>query len=240
MLPKFEMIYLQDKHSEELLRSIGITKTVVAGDTRFDRVAEITKSARSIPAIEAFAGGEKLFLAGSSWAPDEEIIAKYINANPLRLKWIFAPHEIGADNIVRLEKMLGGKSIRFSGYDGKPTDARVLIIDNIGMLSSAYRHAYIAAVGGGFGKGIHNILEPACWGIPVLFGPRHEKFREAVELINENGAFTFNSYPEFESIVNKLLEDEAFYLKSAGLASQYVSKNTGATEAIVSGVMSKL
>lgn len=240
MLSKFEMIYLQDKNSEELLRSIGIDKTAVAGDTRFDRVVEITKAAKSIPAIESFAGGEKLFIAGSSWAPDEEIIARYINENPGRMKWIFAPHEVDVRNIDRLAGLLRVKSIRFSAYDGKPTGAQVMIIDNIGMLSSAYRYAHMAAVGGGFGKGIHNILEPACWGIPVLFGPRHEKFREAVELIKEKGAMTFNSYEEFKTIINNLLEDDAFYLKSAKSASLYVKKNTGATEIILAGLMSKI
>lgn len=243
MLRKFTFIYLQDENSERLLRSIGVNNTVAAGDTRFDRVVEITKAAGGIPAIGAFAAGEKLFIAGSSWAPDEEIITKYINSYPGRMKWIFAPHMIDGPNISRLEKLLRVKSVRFSKYEDSQADAadaRVMIIDNIGMLSSAYRYACIAAVGGGFGKGIHNILEPACWGIPVLFGPRHEKFREALELIKEKGAMAFDSYEKFEGIMNQLLEDESFYLKSARSASQYVSKNTGATEVIMAGLMSKI
>ncbi len=107
---------------------------------------------------------------------------------PLKMKWVFAPHEIDKSNIERLEKLLKVKYVRFSEFNESSADARVLIIDNIGMLSSAYRYAYIAAIGGGFGKGIHNILEPACWGIPVVFGPRHENFREAVDLLNAGGA----------------------------------------------------
>jgi 3-deoxy-D-manno-octulosonic-acid transferase len=179
MLRKFKMLFVQDEASSELLRKAGILNVVVAGDTRFDRVRKIACAARHIKELEEFRGEEKLFLAGSSWIPDEEIITKYINLHPGKMKWVFAPHEIDNSNIERLMKLLKVKTARFSLYGSTPdnADARVLIIDNIGMLSSAYRYAHIAAVGGGFGKGIHNILEPACWGIPVLFGPRHEKFR---------------------------------------------------------------
>ena len=138
-----------------------------------------------------------MFLAGSSWKQDEEIIAQYINRYPEKMKWVFAPHEIDKPNIERLEKLLNVRVVRFSAFNPDAADARVLIIDNIGMLSSAYRYAYIAAIGGGFGKGIHNILEPACWKIPVIFGPKYEKFREAVELIKEKGAISFNSYERF-------------------------------------------
>jgi 3-deoxy-D-manno-octulosonic-acid transferase len=233
MLKKFELIFVQDQGSADLLSHIGIKKVVVAGDSRFDRVAQIKGAARDIPEIEQFRGGEKLFLAGSSWKQDEEIIVQYINRFPGKLKWIFAPHEIDTPNIERLEKLLEVRHVRFSEFTEKDNDARVMIIDNIGMLSSAYRYAWIAAVGGGFGKGIHNILEPACWGIPVMFGPRHKKFREAVELINENGAKTFDSYEKFSSILNKWLSDEQDYLKSAKSASFYVNKNTGATAKIL-------
>ena len=117
-------------------------------------------------------------------------------------------------------------------------DARVLIIDNIGMLSSAYKYAHIAAIGGGFGKGIHNILEPACWKIPVIFGPNYKKFREAVDLINEKGAISFDSFENFSEILNKLISDEVFYLKAADTAGQYIAKNTGATERILQEIFS--
>jgi 3-deoxy-D-manno-octulosonic-acid transferase len=240
MLGKFEMFYVQDIDSGKLLNSIGINKVVVAGDTRFDRVADIAAAAKDIPRIEAFRGTERLFLAGSSWAPDEEIMARFINENPSKMKWVFAPHEIHAANIERLQKLFNIKAIRFSEYDGTPTDARVLIIDNIGMLSSAYRYAYIAAVGGGFGKGIHNILEASCWGIPVMFGPRHEKFREAVELIKENGAVSYDSFEKFSETLNKWLDDEAFYLNTANAATSYVKKNTGATDMIMSEIIHRI
>ena len=155
------------------------------------------------------------------------------------MKWVFAPHEIDRANIERLEKLLKVKYVRFSEYGENGSDARVLIIDNIGMLSSAYKYACIAAIGGGFGKGIHNILEPACWGIPVMFGPRHKNFREAVDLINEKGAMTFDSFGKFSDILDGWLTDEQFYLKSAKAASYYVNKNTGATNKVLHEISQK-
>jgi 3-deoxy-D-manno-octulosonic-acid transferase len=233
VLKKFTRIYVQDDVSKDLLCSIGIENCFVAGDTRFDRVVKIASEAKSIPQIEQFRGVEKLFLAGSSWKQDEEIIARYLNKNPLRMKWVFAPHEIDEENIKRIEKLLSIKCVRFSEFTDNGTDARVMIIDNIGMLSSAYRYAHIAAVGGGFGKGIHNILEPACWGIPVLFGPDHKRFREALDLIAVDGAKSFGNYFEFESIMDKWLSDENLYRKSADSAGLYVNKNAGATTIIM-------
>jgi 3-deoxy-D-manno-octulosonic-acid transferase len=152
------------------------------------------------------------------------------------MKWVFAPHEIGEENIGRLEGLFRVKCSRFSRYTDEDRDARVLIIDNIGMLSSAYRYAYIAAIGGGFGKGIHNILEPACWGIPVMFGPNHLKFREATDLIKLGGARSFESYDEFESTLEGWLADEKIYRKAAETAGNYVKGNTGATLKIVEGI----
>ncbi|HLN54850.1 MAG TPA: glycosyltransferase N-terminal domain-containing protein [Bacteroidales bacterium] len=240
MLEKFEKIYVQDERSVELLKGINIKSVMRAGDTRFDRVVEIARSAKDIPQISSFRNGEKLFLAGSSWRPDEEIIARYINLDPGRMKWVFAPHEIDESNISRIEKLFTPECVRFSRYSEASSDARVLIIDNIGMLSSAYRYAAIAAVGGGFGKGIHNILEPACWGIPVLFGPGHEKFREAVELLKVKGGMTFDSFDSFKEILDKLLNDDEYYLKSARSASQYVNENTGATGILMSELVHRI
>lgn len=240
ILLKFEKIYVQDQRSVDLLESIDLKNIIKAGDTRFDRVVGIASNAKDIPQISIFAGGERLFLAGSSWSPDEEIIARYINLNPGRMKWIFAPHEIDEANIQRIEKLFNTKIERFSKCNESSSDARVMIIDNIGMLSSAYRYAYIAAVGGGFGKGIHNILEPACWGIPVLYGPRHEKFKEAVELINVKGGMSFDSYESFKGIIDRLLDDEAFYFQSAKAASLYVNENTGATEKIMGEIFHRI
>jgi 3-deoxy-D-manno-octulosonic-acid transferase len=233
MLEKFERIFVQDQKSLDLLTAIGIEQVTLAGDTRFDRVVQIAGTARKIYQLEQFRGNEKLFLAGSSWRQDEEIIAEYINVLPDRMKWVFAPHEIDKANIGRLEKLFSVKCVRFSEFDEDSLDARVLIMDNIGMLSSAYSYAYIAAIGGGFGKGIHNILEPACWGIPVVFGPNFEKFREAVDLKDRGGAETFSTPAEFKKILDLWLSDEGRYTNCAEEAAKYVKENTGATGIII-------
>jgi 3-deoxy-D-manno-octulosonic-acid transferase len=239
ILKLFDGIYVQDQQSADLLKGIGIEKVTVAGDTRFDRVLEIAGTAKMIAQLESFKGNEKLFLAGSSWKPDEEIIARYINDYPDKMKWVFAPHEIDKENIERLLKLFTVKCVRFSEYNDEAGDARVLIIDNIGMLSSAYSYAYIAAVGGGFGKGIHNILEPACWGIPVLFGPNHKKFREAVDLIQLGGARSFGDYDDFRSILEGMLSDKKLYGKSSGFTEKYVKENAGATRKIMVRIRQK-
>ena len=236
ILKKFTMFFVQDKQSLELLSTIGIKNVIVAGDTRFDRVVQIASEAKEIKTIELFKGDEKLFLAGSTWRQDEEIIARYINANPAKMKWVFAPHEPSGENIERLEKLFSVKCVRYSRYSESDNDARVMIIDNVGMLSSAYRYACIAAIGGGFGKGIHNILEAACWGLPVMFGPKYDKFREAIELIQENGAASFDSFDRFCEIIDKWLSDYNFYLQSAKAASLYVANNKGATGKILATV----
>jgi 3-deoxy-D-manno-octulosonic-acid transferase len=239
MLKKFTIIFVQDKRSFDLLSEAGAGRILLAGDTRFDRVVQIAGSAKKIEIIEKFRGNEKVFLAGSSWRQDEEIITRYINRYPGRMKWIFAPHEIDSQNIERLEKLINVEHVRFSGFSEAAIGARVLIMDNIGMLSSAYRYAYIAEVGGGFGKGIHNILEPACWSIPVVFGPNHEKFREAVELVNEGGAISFSTYEEFEQTVNRWLDSDSSYLSASETAVGYINKNTGATAIILAETYSK-
>ena len=155
------------------------------------------------------------------------------------MKWVFAPHEVDMPNIERLENLFKVKTVRFSQLANDSSESRVLIIDNIGMLSSAYRYAHIAAIGGGFGKGIHNILEPACWGIPVMFGPNHKKFREAVDLIKESGAKPYDSFRSFSNILNEWLTNDEFYFKSAKSAAFYISKNTGATGHIMQEIRQK-
>jgi 3-deoxy-D-manno-octulosonic-acid transferase len=239
ILKKFKIIFVQDENSFNLLSGLGLENILLAGDTRFDRVVQITGTAKEIPVLKQFIGDEKMFLAGSSWRQDEEIISQYINMYPDKMKWVFAPHEIHISNIDRLEKLFNVQTVRFSEFSEAKANARVMIIDNIGMLSSAYKYAYLAAIGGGFGKGIHNILEPACWGIPVMFGPRYENFREAVELITEKGAMKFESFNEFSIILDNWLSDEQFYLKSASSAAEYTQKNTGATKLIIKEILQK-
>ena len=233
ILKKFTHIFVQDERSRDLLQDIGVQNVTIAGDTRFDRVSQIVAAAKELPVIEKFRGSEKLFLAGSSWKPDEEIIAGFVNSDPGKMKWVFAPHEIGKANIDRLEKLFKTDVVRYSEFKEESREARVLIIDNIGILSSAYSYAYIAAVGGGFGKGIHNILEPVCWGTPVLFGPNYKGFKEAADLISSGGAFCYRNSDEFISIINNWLEDNELYKSSSSTVTGYIRQNTGATEKII-------
>jgi 3-deoxy-D-manno-octulosonic-acid transferase len=239
ILNKFDHIFVQDEESLELLSGIGLSRISVTGDTRFDRVNQIAANAGRIQLIEKFKGDEKIFIAGSSWRQDEEIICRYINNYPGRLKWIFAPHETEKANIARLMNLLKVKSVKYSDGEAYISDARVLIIDSIGILSSAYRYAYIAAVGGGFGKGIHNILEPACWKLPVLIGPNNNRFKEARELLQLKGAFCFHDYNEFSDIMENLLTDSVLYKAASEMTGSYILKNKGATDKTVGLILGR-
>lgn len=239
MFSVFSHIFLQDAESGKLLEGIGFRDYTVAGDTRFDRVSQIAGSAGELPEIEAFRAGERLFVAGSTWDDDEDIITRYINSRPEIMKWIIVPHEIGPQHLARIEEKLTVPSVRYSTLSERSGSERVLIIDNIGMLSSVYRYASLAAVGGGFGKGIHNILEAACWGVPVLFGPNHLKFREATDLIRAGGAFSFTGFGEFSTTVDNILGDDALYKKAGTVCKAYIAENTGATESVLSFIFSE-
>lgn len=234
MFSVFTHIFVQDETSRDLLRGIGFESCTVTGDTRFDRVGQIVSAAKELPAIDSFRGNEPLFVAGSSWDADEDIIIRYINEHPGTMKWLFAPHLIDESHLARIERKLKIPYVRYSMFDDNGNGSRVMIVDNIGMLSSIYRYASIAAVGGGFGKGIHNILEPACWGIPVLFGPNHQNFREAVDLISLGGASAFNDFDDFASIVDKYMTDKEVIRKAGKISSSYVAGNQGATEKVLS------
>ena len=236
----YSHFFVQDENSRLLLNKSGYLNVTVTGDTRFDRVKKITESAEPVPAIEEFAGDEKVFIAGSSWEEDEKIIAGYINRNPGRMKWIFVPHEVDKGHIERLVKMLKVSTVKLSEYTPAHASARVLIIDTVGLLSSSYRYAYIAAVGGGFGKGIHNILEAACWGVPVLFGPNHSKFREAADLMKLNGAWCFADYEQFAEIMELLLNNSSIYENSSAESAGYVIRNAGASEKIAEFCFNKV
>ena len=232
VLSRFSYFFLQDDRSKELLKEIGIESVSVTGDTRFDRVVQIAGEAKEIRTLDLFRGGEKLFLAGSTWPKDEGIIIRYINKYPGRMKWVFAPHEIDAPNIDRLEKLFTTSVVRFSKFSEHDVATRVLIIDNIGMLASAYRYAEIAEIGGGFGAGIHNVLEAACWGVPTLFGPAYREYKEAVDLITLGGARCFRSYGEFSAIIDGWRSEDGSRAFAASAAEKYVMENRGATQKI--------
>lgn len=236
MLHFFDHLFVQNEESLQLLGQINITSTntkvSLSGDTRFDRVAAVCKEPRHIPLAEAFKGEQALLVAGSSWAPDLQVLAPLLRAYKGRLKCIIAPHEVDEQHLREAEKILAGlQSIRFSKANLRNvTAAEVLLIDNVGMLSALYALADFAWVGGSFGKGLHNILEAATFGMPVFFGNRkYHNFREATELISRGGAFAIADTGELQQRFNALYNDEAKRRQAARQSAEYVKANTGAT-----------
>jgi 3-deoxy-D-manno-octulosonic-acid transferase len=237
ILNKFTHIFVKNKMSEHLLKQIGLTNVTISGDTRFDRVAGIARQAKKIEIAEKFKQDSRVIIAGSTWEKDEEILVEFINTSSLKVKYIIAPHEIHESGIQRIIKSINKPVIRFSSANiGNIKDYQVLIIDNIGMLSSLYRYADIAYIGGGFGVGIHNILEAATFGLPVVFGPNYGKFQEAVDLVKSGGAFPVNDYAslkiQFENLLGKIEKNEA-----GKISREYVLKNQGATSKILDKIL---
>lgn len=231
-------LFVQDKSSADLLKSIHVEQVIVSGDTRFDRVLSIRNQFVPIPQIEQFCSGRTTIVAGSTWAPDEEALAA-LTAVSADLALIVAPHEIHEEHLQQLEHLFPD-SIRYSALDSeKTTHTRVLIIDNIGLLSRLYHYATICYVGGGFGAGIHNTLEAAVHGRPVIFGPHHQKFREAKALIACGGGFSIRYKDELIECVNGLLENKGLLLQSSQAAADYVRQNSGSTETILRFIQEK-
>lgn len=226
--------FVQNQQSANLLASVGISDVTISGDTRFDRVAQVAQQKKAFPLVEKFKGENRIFLAGSTWPPDEEIIAGLIRKNIPGLKFIFATHEVHPERIEALIKTLPENALKFSKADENNIElASILIIDSIGILSHLYQHADIAYIGGGFGVGIHNILEAATFGKPVIFGPNYQKFQEARELMGLGGAFSISDKKSFEEIAEKLLEDEGFLLKTSQISRDFVVGKIGATRLIL-------
>ena len=239
----FTHFFVQNSISKELLAKIGITNVTIVGDTRFDRVLQIKEAAKQLPVVEAFLApsslekdGVKCFVAGSSWPPDEEIFIRYFNDHK-DWKLIIAPHVIGEDHLEQIEKLLAGRKIvRYKdATEADVKDADVLMINCYGLLSSIYHYGDVAYVGGGFGVGIHNLLEAAVWDVPVFFGPNNHKFQEA-QALKQNGGFEIHDYEEFERQMNRFASD-AQYLKEQGqLAGQFVKGQAGATAKVLGSV----
>ncbi len=234
--------FVQNEQSVELLKSVGLTNVSLSGDTRFDRVAENAKSPRSLPLISNFCGSAKVCIAGSTWPEDEALLRMLIDKHR-DWKFIIAPHEIGAAHIQQIMKLIPD-AVRYTALKEKRPDAgkedmgderdnyadrSVLLVDNIGMLSAIYQYADIAYIGGGFGAGIHNTLEAAAFGLPVIFGPRYEKFQEAKDLIGLGAAISINSEAELSAAFNKLQKDAG----AGDISSSYVNAKTGSTRQIV-------
>jgi len=234
ILHSFSHLFLQDELSAQLLKNIGINNCTVTGDTRFDRVATIASESKELPIIQQFTNNRKVLIAGSTWTPDELILHEYFAKNKDKLSLIIAPHEIHTSHLESIEKLFGNELIRYSQSEVKDlTKYKVMLIDNMGMLSSIYKYGQIGYIGGGFGVGIHNTLEPAVYGIPVIFGGKYQKFNEAVELIKRGGGFTINNANDFEILMDKLLADENYRKESGHQAGAFVLSGKGATHKIV-------
>lgn len=235
MLRCFTWLFVQDESSVERLNSIGITNVSVSGDTRFDRVIDIAANFTEIPMIREFTGDAPVIVAGSTWPEDEEEMDHYANTHP-GIRFIIVPHEIDEDHLKDIEKLFR-RTARYSQLVNNKTDysqANTLIVDNIGMLSRLYKYATITYVGGGFGdEGVHNVLEAAVYSKPVIFGPVFNQFREAIDLLEEGGAFTIDNALDLEKILDDLLNDKKLYSESCHAAGQYVKQHQGATQKIL-------
>lgn len=230
-----DKIYVQDNSSLNLLEGIGYKPVELSGDTRYDRVNELSKHSDQFPEIEDFVNNEKLFVAGSSWPLDEEIITRYINENPDKYKYLIAPHDIGESHLKKIEKLLNVSSQRYSTYN-KEEASRVLILDTIGMLSRIYKYATVAYIGGAFKEGLHNILEPAAYGVPVITGPNHDGFPEGPALEKAGGLVRIKNDKEFESLMNQWAIDEEIRNNAASAARLFVQDQTGATQKITKDI----
>lgn len=231
LLHVFDRIFVQDAASAALLREYGVNQVEVAGDTRFDRVVEVRKQAQDLPVVERFvAGSDCVIVAGSTWLKDEQLLARYIS-DRTDVKLVLVPHEIDNDHLHEIFQLLEGRYVRYTEATAERVDnCRVLLVDTIGVLSSIYRYGNVAYVGGGFGVGIHNTLEAAVYGMPVVFGPNWEKFREARGLIEAGAAVSVKNYRELAVALDRaIVEQEAMGQK----ANDYVQGERGATNRIL-------
>ena len=228
--------FVQDEESARLLSTLHITDNVtIVGDTRFDRVLDIQAKSRELPLVETFGKDAKsIFVAGSSWPQDEELIIPYFNNHP-QMKLILAPHVIDEAHLKHIESKLKRPFVRYTEADeATVAQADCLIINCFGLLSSIYRYGNLAYVGGGFGAGIHNVPEAAVYGIPVLFGPNNKGFREAQDLLRMGGCFEITGQPLFNALVDKLTGNPRLCAKKGALCRDYIKSNAGATETIFS------
>ena len=239
-LRRISHFFVQNERSVELLRTIGVQDNVtIVGDTRFDRVIDIRNNARPLPLVEQFTRAKEdsnaapfVLVAGSSWQPDEDILLDYVNRHP-DLRLVIAPHVVNDAHIQEIEQKLTTPALRYSQATLENVDDyRVLIIDGYGLLSSIYRNATVAYVGGGFGVGIHNVPEAAVYGIPVIIGPNHQRFAEAMALIANGGCKSIEKAEDFSTIMDDFLENPAHIAQAGSAAGDYIHQNAGATPVI--------
>lgn len=250
VLKCFTRFFVQNEESKRLLDGIGITAVDVVGDTRFDRVLQIKEAAKQLPICEAFRTGVassqsadvphhdfKVFVAGSSWPPDENIFIPFFNEHK-DWRLLIAPHVIAEEHLKLILSLIKGKKVvRYTQTTPEEAaDADVLIIDCFGLLSSMYNYGDVAYIGGGFGVGIHNTLEAAVWNMPVIFGPNNKKFQEAQGLLKSDGGFEINTYEDFSGLMSSLMNDETFLKQAGDKAGAFVAHLAGATDKVLASV----
>ena len=250
VLKCFSHFFVQNDSSKKLLAKIGINDVTVVGDTRFDRVLQIKESSKCLPLLDKFIGNKEVksaaghskalrqvFVAGSSWLPDEEIFIKYFDKHS-EWKLIIAPHVIANSHLQQILQLLKGKKVVFytKATEENVADADVLIVDCFGLLSSIYHYCDVAYVGGGFGVGIHNVLEAAVWSVPVMFGPNNKRFAEAQGLLASKGGFEVDNYEMFAQVMEKFSSDKAFLQRSGNAAGDFVKRLSGATDKVFSSI----
>ena len=250
VLKCFTRFFVQNEESKQLLEGIGITAVDVVGDTRFDRVLQIKEAAKQLPICEAFRTGVassqsadvphhdfKVFVAGSSWPPDENIFIPFFNEHK-DWRLLIAPHVIAEEHLKLILSLIKDKKVvRYTQTTPEEAaEADVLIIDCFGLLSSMYNYGDVAYIGGGFGVGIHNTLEAAVWNMPVIFGPNNKKFQEAQGLLKSGGGFEINTYEDFSGLMNSLMNDEAFLKQAGDKAGTFVAHLAGATDKVLASV----
>ena len=250
VLKCFTRFFVQNEESKRLLEGIGIKDVDVVGDTRFDRVLQIKEAAKQLPICEAFRTGVassqssgvphhdfKIFVAGSSWPPDENIFIPFFNEHK-DWRLLIAPHVIAEEHLKLILSLIKGKKVvRYTQTTPEEAaEADVLIIDCFGLLSSMYNYGDVAYIGGGFGVGIHNTLEAAVWNMPVIFGPNNKKFQEAQGLLKSGGGFEINTYEDFSGLMNSLMNDEAFLKQAGDKAGAFVAHLAGATDKVLASV----
>ncbi len=233
-LDSYEQIFVQNEESKELLNKIGFDNIIIAGDTRFDRVAAIAQAAKNIDIIERFKAERRLFVAGSTWGPDEDILQELINDNT-QIKFVIAPHEMNEARINKIIEATKGGAIRYTQCNAQTSfdNTQVLILDTVGILSSVYGYASWSYIGGGFGVGIHNTLEAATFALPIAFGPNYQKFKEARDMVALGVATKVENAEDLQKWFAPLRDDEDKLQKVSIAAKDYTTKNQGATSLIM-------
>jgi 3-deoxy-D-manno-octulosonic-acid transferase len=230
--------FVQDETTARLLHEHGLNDVTICGDTRFDRVADIAKQAKPFPEIEHFIGGRKCIIAGSSWPPDEKLLLDFLPTMPDDYCLIIAPHDISESHVAQIKAMFPEAQCYSDLVAEKRS--RILIVNTIGILSQLYQYARFVYIGGGFGVNIHNIQEPVTFGCPVVFGPKYESFKEAVDLVSLQGAFSVKDSVELNAVFTRLMTDDAFYEKASSTCQNYLKSQVGATEIIIKGFKNTL